>query len=83
MAVELVHYEQQDLSKQLAPVVALDLLHNIGDSLRMSDTTLQRKVMCWKYKMLNHKYDFEDLKSNLDRIRKAFTNAWRCLCTPA
>ena len=49
-------------------------MHGLGDRLRMSDTSLQRKVMCWKYKMLNHKFDFDDVRASLDRIRRALTN---------
>lgn len=54
--------------------IIADLMHGLGDRLRMSDTSLQRKVMCWKYKMLNHKFDFDDVRASLDRIRRALTN---------
>ncbi|XP_076454383.1 uncharacterized protein LOC143289270 [Babylonia areolata] len=62
-----------DLSPLESAIIA-DLMHGLGDLLRMSDTSLQRKVMCWKYKMLNYKFEFDDVRSSLDRIRKALTN---------
>ncbi|KAK7090446.1 uncharacterized protein [Littorina saxatilis] len=122
MSIEMVHYEQTDLSKILSRVFSImgnfsqhpepssptvqpdygklyryiaaimdeslcmpdltplesaivaDLMHGISDKLRLSDTSLQRKVMCWKYKMLNYKFDFDDIRSCFDRIRKALTN---------
>ncbi|KAL8618872.1 hypothetical protein ACOMHN_000879 [Nucella lapillus] len=62
-----------DLTPLESALIA-DLMHGLGDSLRMSDTSLQRKVMCWKYKMLNYKFEYDDVRGSLDRIRKALTN---------
>ena len=63
--------------------VVLDLLHDVGEMLLLSDLSVQRKVMCWKYKMLNHRFDFRDVRSSVDRVRRALTCGVYALRSPA
>ncbi|XP_067667019.1 uncharacterized protein [Haliotis asinina] len=121
-AMEMVHYEEEDLSRSMAramsivsnyesfpqpedtmspnykqlykyltavlngdeppklspldSAVMLDLMHSLTDVLSTTDTRLQRKVMKWKFSMLNCKVDINNLQDTAARTRRALTNVF-------
>ncbi|XP_046552045.1 uncharacterized protein LOC124261737 [Haliotis rubra] len=68
-----------DEPPKLSPLdsaVMLDLMHSLTDVLSTTDTRLQRKVMKWKFSMLNCKVDINNLQDTAARTRRALTNVF-------
>ncbi|OWF50470.1 uncharacterized protein LOC110450352 [Mizuhopecten yessoensis] len=58
----------------LESAVMLDLLYGVADKIAMSDTTRQRQVMRWKYKLLSSKVDTQNNQLFIRQARKALSN---------
>ncbi|KAK3107121.1 hypothetical protein FSP39_007792 [Pinctada imbricata] len=58
----------------LESLVLLDQLHNLVDVLRTHDSTEQRKLMSWKYKMLASKVDMGNPHVSVNRALQALEN---------
>lgn len=58
----------------LESAVMLDLLHGVVDKVEMSETTQQRRVMKWKYKLLSGKVDTANHHLFIKDARKALSN---------
>ncbi|XP_060073097.1 uncharacterized protein LOC132552915 [Ylistrum balloti] len=58
----------------LESAVVLDLLHGVVNKIAVSETSRQRQVMKWKYKLLSGKVDTSNSLPFIKQARKALSN---------
>lgn len=69
------HKEDIETPGALESAVILDILYKLYDMLNVTDTKLQRTIMCWKYSLLDHRDEYGD--PDYTKLRQAANNDFK------